>query len=202
VFSYLDRLYEEEGTVGFKLMYSQLRLYPEILAYARLRGIRIVHLVRENHLDVLISAALKARVGVAHLGEGQAVGRPEQVALDTRTLVGSLRRLRRRVRLARRLLRRLDLEHLEVTYEELAKDRSSFDRIRQFLSIRPGLELPVSRLVKVRKGGHADVLLNYAEVKERLEGAGLAHLIEPPARIVPPQLAGAPVEQRSAGGRA
>ena len=33
VFSYLNTLYSMPGKVGFKLMYKQLGLYPEILAY-------------------------------------------------------------------------------------------------------------------------------------------------------------------------
>jgi hypothetical protein len=58
LFSYLNGLYRTPGTVGFKLMYSQLRRYPETLAYLIARRIRVVHLVRENHLDVLISHAV------------------------------------------------------------------------------------------------------------------------------------------------
>ncbi len=67
VFSYLDELYRQPGAVGFKLMYSQLRQYPEILAYLVRHHISVVHLVRQNHLDVVISGAVAARTGQTHL---------------------------------------------------------------------------------------------------------------------------------------
>ena len=57
VFRFLSALYGGEGAIGFKLMYSQLRRYPEILAYLVRERIRVVHLVRRNHLDVLISSS-------------------------------------------------------------------------------------------------------------------------------------------------
>src|SRR5688572_22652128 len=39
VLSYLSALYRAQGTVGFKLMYSQLREHPEILVYLAARRV-------------------------------------------------------------------------------------------------------------------------------------------------------------------
>src|SRR5688572_33465139 len=71
VFSYLNTLYSTPEKVGFKLMYKQLGLYPEILAYLVQRRIRVLHLIRRNHLDVMLSYAVKAKIGQAHLLVGQ-----------------------------------------------------------------------------------------------------------------------------------
>ena len=61
VFSYLNTLYSMPGKVGFKLMYKQLGLYPEILAYLLRHHVHVIHLVRRNYLDVMLSYAVKAK---------------------------------------------------------------------------------------------------------------------------------------------
>src|SRR5688572_2767565 len=55
IWRYLDELFCRSRTVGFKLMYPQLRQYPELFAYIVSRRVRIVHLTRINQLDVVIS---------------------------------------------------------------------------------------------------------------------------------------------------
>src|SRR5215208_3813315 len=87
VFSYLNTLYGTLGKVGFKLMYKQLGLYPEILAYLIRHRIHVIHLIRQNHLDVILSYAVKAKIGRAHLLVGQSAPAELQVELDTRNLV-------------------------------------------------------------------------------------------------------------------
>jgi LPS sulfotransferase NodH len=92
VFEYLDGLYQRPGSVGFKLMYSQLRQNPQILPYLVRRRVRIVHLVRENLLDILLSEELARVTGTSHISRDQALLQV-QVALDPGTLVARVRRL-------------------------------------------------------------------------------------------------------------
>ena len=58
-FEYLDQqIYSARdgvSTIGFKLMYSHATRGFGIPAYLKLANVSIIHLVRENHLDVLIS---------------------------------------------------------------------------------------------------------------------------------------------------
>jgi LPS sulfotransferase NodH len=178
VFSYLNALYSTPNTVGFKLMYAQLRLYPEILAYFIRHRIRVVHLVRRNHLDVVLSYAVKARIGRAHLLSGESAPDNIQVALNTENLIRQLEWLQRKQNMARKLLHLCRLPHMEIAYEDLLLDQAHFRRIWDFLSLKPGEDMAGSTLVKIRKGGHRDVISNYEEVREVLADSKFAKLIE------------------------
>ena len=182
IYSYLNRVYmqpgEQPGAVGFKLMYAQLRRLPELIAYFMRHRVRIIHLVRRNHLDALISNALRSKTGRTHVLAGEAPPEPTQIELDTKTLAERLAERDRLVRHHQRLLRWCRLPHLEVSYEDLCRNPSHFDPIWEFLCVNDRREVPASKLMKMRKGSHADVLLNYEEVKAALSGSIHAGLVE------------------------
>lgn len=178
IFSYLNDLYHTSATVGFKLMYAQLGLYPEILAYLIRHRVRIVHLVRRNHLDVVLSYAVKAKIGQAHLLAGQSVPDDIRVDLNTENLIKQMEWLQRKQNLARTLLTCCRLTHLEVAYEDLLRAPDHFDLILDFLSIKPEKHLPRSNVAKIRKGDHREVIRNYIEVKQVLANSKFAALIE------------------------
>lgn len=178
VFSYLNALYNSPGAVGFKLMYKQLGLYPEILAYLIRRRIRVVHLVRKRHLDVMISYAVKAKIGRAHILSGQLAPADMRVELNTKNLVKQLKWLQKKQIIARNLLNWCRLPHMEIAYEDLLRDQSNFSMIVDFLSIKSTENVPQSTLVKIRKGGHRDVISNYDEVKKVLTNTKFAELLD------------------------
>ena len=179
VFSYLNTLYGMPGKVGFKLMYKQLGLYPEILAYFIRHRIHIIHLVRRNHLDVLLSYAVKAKIGRAHLLVGQSVPHELRVELDTRNLVRKFRWLQRQQNIARKILAWCRLPHLEVTYEDMVRDQTSYFRLMgDFLSINSREQMPQSPLTKIRRGTHRDMISNYDQVKTVLAKSKFASLLE------------------------
>jgi hypothetical protein len=178
VFSYLNALYSTPGAVGFKLNYAQLGFYPEILAYLIRHRIRVVHLVRRNHLDIVLSYAVKAQIGRAHLLSGESAPDDIQVALDTKNLIRQLEWMQTRQNIARKLLSWCRLPHLEIAYEDLLRDQAHFRRIWDFLSLKPGEDMPRSTVVKIRKGGHRDVISNYDEVREVLANSKFTELLE------------------------
>lgn len=179
VFSYLHALYSMPGKVGFKLMYKQLGLYPEILVYFMKHRTRILHLVRRNHLDVMLSYAVKAKIGQAHLLVGQSAPEKLQVELDTQNLVKQFAWLQRQQNLARKLLQWSKLPHLEVAYEDMVQDQTQyFERIGDFLSIDAGSQLPRSPLTRIRKGPHRDIISNYDQVKQALADSKFVSLLE------------------------
>jgi LPS sulfotransferase NodH len=159
-------------------MYAQLGLYPEILPYLIWHRIRIIHLVRRNHLDVLLSYTIKAKVGQAHLLAGQAAPEDLRVEMNTKDLVKKMGRLQKKQNLARRLLAWSRLPHLEIAYEDLLSDPAHFDWILNFLAVEPGENSQPSSLVKIRRGGHREVISNYDEVKEVLASSQFASLLE------------------------
>ena len=179
VFSYLDTLYSMAGKVGFKLMYKQLGLYPEILAYFIRHHIRVIHLVRKNHLDVMLSYAVKAKIGQAHLLVGQSAPDKLQVELDTRNLVRQFSWLQKQQNMAKKLLQWCKLPHLEVNYEDVVGNQAHyFNLIGDFLSINYEEEMPRSPLTKIRKGTHRDMISNYEQVKKVLADSKFSGLLE------------------------
>jgi len=178
VFSYLNALYSTPGRVGFKLMYAQLGSYPEILAYLIRHRLRVVHLVRRKHLDVVLSYKVKAKIGRAHLLSGQSAPDDIRVELDTKNLVRQLKWLQKKQNIARKLLSWCRLPHLEVAYEDLLRDQAHFRLILDFLSINSTENVPQSTVVKIRKAGHRDVISNYDQVKEVLANSKFAGLLD------------------------
>jgi LPS sulfotransferase NodH len=173
VYRYLRDLYESDGSVGFKLMYSQLRSFPEILPFLVREKIDVVHLVRRNHIDVLISFALKRQIGRAHVLSAADRPEDETVELDTGTLLRDVRRLQFRgtLRLAR-------IRHFEVAYEDLVVDPVHFKPLFDFLQIPfEGAALD-SAILRTRTGSQRDVLANYDEVREALAGSRFSHLLD------------------------
>jgi LPS sulfotransferase NodH len=179
VFSYLNNLYSTPGKVGFKLMYKQMGLYPEILAYLIWHHIPVIHLVRRNHLDVMLSYAVKAKIGQAHLLVGQSAPDELQVELDTSSLIKQFLWLQRQQNIARKLLIWCRLHHLEVAYEDLVHDQTYYFRlIGDFLSVNSRAQMPQSPLTKIRRGTHRDVIRNYNAVKQVLADSKFAELLE------------------------
>ena len=178
VLSYLNTLYSMPGKVGFKLMYKQLGLYPEILAYLIWHRVRVIHLVRRNHLDVMLSYAVKAKIGRPHLLVGQSAPDEVRVELDTKNLIRQLAWLQKQQSIARMLLSWCRLPHLEVAYEDLVRDQAYFHLIGDFLSINPREQMPHSALARIRRGRHHDVISNYEQVKEVLVNSKFAGLLE------------------------
>jgi hypothetical protein len=178
VYRYLDDFYARPGAVGFKLMYSQVKSYPEVLAYLRRRRVRVIHLVRRNHLDVLLSFAVKRAIGQAHVLEAEERPPDPTVELDPRTLVHDLKRLERHHALGRRVLQAFRLPHVEVSYEALAADDANFRPVLDFLGVPPNGALPASHILKSRRGTHRDVIANYDAVRSVLTGSKFAALLD------------------------
>jgi LPS sulfotransferase NodH len=179
VFSYLDTLYGMPGKIGFKLMYKQLGLYPEILAYLIWRRIYVIHLVRRNHLDVMLSYAVKAKLGQAHLLAGQSAPKELRVELDPENLLRQFKWLQNQQNIARRLLMWCGLPYVEVAYEDLIRDQTNcFRAIGDFLSIDSREPMPQSPLTRIRKGTHRDMISNYDQVKKVLANSRFASLLE------------------------
>ena len=178
--TYLRALYRstDARAVGFKLMYGQARRHPSVAAYLGLRRVRVVHLIRENGLDVALSrrAAAERRV----TSHADAAGAPETVRLivPTQALVQELRAHERSVRMARRMLRAARMPVLELTYEQLFSDTAAnLESILGFLGLEPDSRSVAPRLRKVNVSGHAERIANYEDVRRVLTEAGFGSLL-------------------------
>ena len=174
---YLGQALEERpgvDAIGFKLMYSQLtRIARPLTPALWLKRVRIIHLMRRNALDVVLSReAGEARRGVLHAREGQPV-ESVRVRLGTDDLLQRLTAHERQIEGARVRFKRVGIPYTEVIYEDLvANEKQGFDELFRFLGVDPA---PVSSsLQKVNPTSHEDLIENYGEVREALEGTKFA----------------------------
>lgn len=167
---YLEQLYAPRpatDAVGMKLMYSQLREYPWLLAYMVVRRVRIVHLVRTNLLDVVLSQETARARSQYHAFDSDRVDQPA-VQLSPEELVAALESLQRSVDRIRRLLRLLPAPSIEVGYEELTSDDAAFDPVLRFLRVAP--RRLTSRFAKLNRSPRQELIANYDDVERALRG--------------------------------
>jgi len=179
VFGYLDALYARPEAVGFKLMYPFLRQYPELLLYLSRRKIAVIHLVRNNHLDVILSEQLAGKTGRFHATKDEEFKQKDVVSLDPVTVAARVRWLDRKQRIVRGMLRMLPNPMHEVSYEALCADNAPFIELCDFIGMPGELEdRSGSRLVKTQTSAHREVISNYQEVRSALDLAGYRHLLQ------------------------
>jgi LPS sulfotransferase NodH len=157
-------------------MYSQLtRISRPLMPALWLKRVRIIHLIRRNALDIVLSKeAGAARGGRLHAREGNQV---EQVRLnlDTETLLRRMTLHERAIAGARVRFKRVGLPYTEVVYEDLAADESGFASLFEFLDVEPA---PVSSsLQKLNPTAHEDLIENYGEVRDALAETEFAGLL-------------------------
>ena len=174
---YLGQAFEERPgveAIGFKLMYSQLtRIAKPLMPALWLRRVRIVHLIRRNALDVVLSKeAGEARRGVLHAREGQPL-ESVRINLQTADLLQRMTAHERAIEGARVRFKRVGIPYQEVVYEDLVADEEGgFASLFRFLGVEPQ---PVSSaLQKVNPTAHEELIENYGEVRDALDGTKFA----------------------------
>ena len=174
-FSYLDHLFAsnaEARAIGFKLMYDQAVKYPETLVYCMRNRVRVIHLIRPNFLDMVISRELMIARGEAHATSADEV-RPVRVTLDPAGIRRRLRLLEVETASFRKALRALRLRHLEVSYDALVSDGRALETVLRFLDIPPSAVLE-SPLVKVNDRRQSELVENYEEISKSLRSTRYA----------------------------
>jgi hypothetical protein len=172
LFPYLEHLYEPRRdlqAIGFKLMYSQLLRYPEVLVYLRARKVRVLHLVRANLLDIYLSReSLSKRRGPHARSESNR--EDVKLELDPAALVQALRRLERERTLVRATLRALRLPTCELIYEDLRANEQALYSTLAFLGVGDGNVELSSSLVKLARSSHRESITNYEMIARCLSG--------------------------------
>lgn len=177
VFKYLDDLYSQPGAITFKILYYHLVAYPEVWAYMVWRRLPVIHLVRQNHLNVVISTEMSRMTKVLHRTAVEANVETPQLTLNPERLIQQMRKLQRNINLAQWLLRFLRLPHIEIIYEDLVHDPANFAPVWHFLGINQSDQPIQSSLTKLVRGSHAEIIDNYDEVKAALSQTEFASLL-------------------------
>ncbi len=178
--AYLTELLDQpDRCVGFKLMYSHLVAYPELTAFLALRGLSVIHLIRDNLLDQLISSERARQSGQFHSWNPDvAAGKRLRLKLDTASLVDRLSALERKNNQVRRMIALLRLSCFRITYEELVASNERFLHIANFLGVPQSSTATDSGLSRVRKGSQSDTVVNYCEVVAVLDSTPYARFLD------------------------
>lgn len=181
IFEYLNELdnyMTEREAVGFKLMYDQLLDYPEIVWKLIKDRYKIIHLVRENYLDAVISGKIKDEQGVAHT---KVKIEPKEVYLEPSWLIKKLNKQEAKIKAANIFLNLLPNKILKVTYNDLQTNREkTLQIIGDFLELIPSQEDKfTSELQKINNKSHRQIIKNYEEVNWALSGTKFFTLLNP-----------------------
>lgn len=173
LFRYLNVLYSPRPgmeAVGMKLMYNQLWHNASILAYIVRHRVRIVHLVRMNRLDILLSEETAEARQRYHAWQDDVVETPT-VNLDPKRVISWLRILEFRVTIARCILALLPIRHFDVSYEQLRANPDLLTDILNFLEVplQTGSPTLASSFKKLNTHRKCDLIENYAEVERALK---------------------------------
>ena len=186
IFQYLNLLNSYPGdhqAIGFKLMYNQLVLRPEILVKLALDGYKVIHLVRENYLDIAISRASRKKNNVAHL-ESENKIKIKPVTLDISRLLTDIFIQENMQKKAKKLLNILPLPVLEITYDSLYRSRDkTLSFAANFLGIQSSGIIWDSQNMKINKGDYRQKIANFEEVKNVLAGTKFEKLLNECSKV-------------------
>jgi LPS sulfotransferase NodH len=170
--AYLNAVYgrDDVACVGFKLVYKQATLNPGLLAYLSLRRAKVVHLIRSNVLDSVISWETARARRLFHARKGDEV-KTIKIELDTTALLDRLDHHEYAITVARGWIRNLRLPYTETFYEELTgpKRDEKLGKILSFLGVEP--RVLGSDFVRMNPTDHRELLANYDEVRDTLSGS-------------------------------
>lgn len=184
--SYLRRLYGHEAAsdaVGLKLMYGQVA--TGLLEFFALRRVRVVHLIRGNFLDAVLSYEVAKARGLFAVREGDDVP-AVKIRLDPGRLLTRLDEHEFAVTRARHAILRYRLRWLEVFYEDLVGRRDEIlESILRFLDVDDvGASELSSTFVPVDDVPRREVLENFDEVHEALVRTRFAWMLaDPPGAV-------------------
>jgi hypothetical protein len=172
--------YWEPVAVGFKLFYQQARATPGARRVWRYLGahpeVRVVHLVRRNLLESLLSL----RVALATDEWARPRGAPAAAPPPVRLRAEECERYFARVERGRERARRRFAGHavLEVEYERDLCGRfgEAVRGVERFLGVPEGGAAATPQLEKQGVGGLRERVSNYEELRRHFRGSLYSHL--------------------------
>ncbi len=169
----------EARAVGAKLVYGHLS--RAILGYLAARRVRIVHLVRTNVFDSVVSYEVGKARGFVGDRSGEPV-EPVTLQLDVRALRKRLEDPEYSIVSGRAAIQHWRLPFLDVYYEELVGRRDeTLARVLRFLGVAPEADGLRSAFVTVDR--HDVVIENMPEVRDELAGTRFEWMLEPAAGV-------------------
>ena len=139
------------SAVGFKLMYNQLEEHPSLHRWLIRKNVFVIHLVRTNVIDIVVSRTMAERTGRWHSTSVQTQeDSHEAVALDIGPASSACVRIRKSQAEYHSIFSGSE-RYLAVSYETLTSHRGSeaFRRILAFLTVDDSIPVSPPALRKV-----------------------------------------------------
>lgn len=171
LFQYLDELYASRNAikaVGFKLMYGQAGAYDGLLDYLVTKDVVIIHLIRRNILDVIISKEAAMQRDVFHSRTNQVF--PLKLHINLNNILDCLSFQEEEIKKAQNKFSNINLLYHEVYYEDLRHNEDSFEVLLDFLEINHKAQPLNSSLKKLNHTSHSQLIENYEQLKTTLKG--------------------------------
>lgn len=154
--------------VGFRLFYSQIADNPGVWRHTRtLRGLKIIHLVRENLLAQYASFRFAQETGIwsslqRNISENKSIYlSPSECESFFQMESSAIHVYGQDV---------TGIEQIRVTYETLInKHKGELTRLQQFLGVRP-MMLCATTLRKQNNSSLANVIVNFEELRQYFSG--------------------------------
>lgn len=162
----------DEGSVGFKLMYDQYQTYPSLIKLLYKKSTKIIQLHRKNILDVFISKQVAIKNEVWSVGKGTPA--LKKVRLNTNNLIENLEHINAIQDSIRQLARKFT--SMEMFYEDLVENPMSTNSVFEFLGVKELHEIDSGRTKKIIKS-RAEVVTNWNEVSRCLENSRFKHFL-------------------------
>ena len=159
-------------------MYNQIKVQSEILLKIVLDNYKIIHLVRENYLDTILSkknAWGKGNKGIVHTKEEVKI---EAIYLEPLSLLKDISQREFKQKIIKKIVNILPNQVMLVTYESLLSDRDNIlDSISEFLQVKKSGITYNSPLKKISKGTYKEKIANYEDVEKVLSGTRFEKLL-------------------------
>jgi len=179
VWRYLSGLYSRKASTGFKLMYSHVRNYPDSLPYLFFKRTKIIHLIRKNYLDIILSEKIAEMTGKSHTTDTSEEN-SNLIYLDPMLTLDRIKKLDSNTKNMRRIISALfTCPSIEIYYEDILSDRfQTFEKVQSFLGIDQTAQQVESSLKKRQTKAKSEVISNYDEISTILIDAGYSHLLD------------------------
>lgn len=180
--SYLSKVdsWREKGKlVGYKVMYNHLENHEILLPLIILKRYKVLHLVRNNLLDTVVSHFFLQKTGVSNVLKGKDSNHQKTIHIPPHELLHRLRRQEAKINLYRRRLKNIPLSSLEVSYENLRADTGKvMGKIMPFLGLDNEDSYENTEYVKMNKKPYQDRLENYQEIYDTLKDTSFFKFIQ------------------------
>jgi hypothetical protein len=184
-FSYINTFFDEYPgdypTIGFKIMYDQIFKQIEVLYSLIKSNYKIIHLVRNNYLDTLISRENMVNNKIVHITKAIET---KKVYLEPNSLVKKLKFIDLNIKFFRLLLSTIPNDSIEISYESLCSNKNdTLEEVLNFLKVSPKVSTLTSEKVKISLGSYENKIENYDEVVAVLSKSRFSTFISNPLQL-------------------